>query len=104
MIFVFGLVLIASGSYVDNSFSQSSMVFAQASSSQNQTTTESFLTYFNPKYPFTLQYPQNWMVEEEQNKVWFTSPVDESGNFRIGIRPWQQPFAPRSGCNSHEGT
>jgi hypothetical protein len=72
---------------INNSLPQSNIVFAQSSSSQNQTTTESFLTYFNPKYPFTLQYPQNWAVEEEQNGVWFRSPVDESGNIRIGFAP-----------------
>lgn len=63
------------------------MVFAQASPTQSQATTESFVIYDNPKYPFTLQYPHNWKVKEDKNDVWFISPVEQSGNFRIEYQP-----------------
>jgi hypothetical protein len=69
-----------------SSLSGSGIGFAQ-DMSQNQTTTEPFVSFTKPIYPFTLQYPQNWAVEEKSNGVWFRSPVDESGNFRIGFAP-----------------
>jgi hypothetical protein len=65
----------------------SGLVFAQNSTIGGNATTESFVTYGNPKYPFYFQYPQNWLVKEQSNSVWFTSPVDLSGNVRIDCDP-----------------
>lgn len=50
-------------------------------------TTEAFISYNNPDNHFSLQYPRNWNITEDQSGVWFTSPVDKSGNFRIEGQP-----------------
>jgi hypothetical protein len=84
---IFALILMASTIIIYISFSDLSTVFAQTSPTQSQATTGPFVSYHNPKYPFTLQYPQNWKVKEDQNYVWFISPVGESGGFRIEHRP-----------------
>jgi hypothetical protein len=65
---------------------QSGVVFAQGSTVQSNATTQAFVTYVNPKYPFSLQYPQNWLVREQTNALWFTSPADQSGNVRLSCQ------------------
>jgi PsbP-like protein len=83
-IFVLGLILLLIVVSVHSLLAQHLQLFAQGASTQNNVTTESFVPYVNPKYQFAMQYPQNWIVKEEQNNTWFTSPVDQSGKFRIG--------------------
>ncbi len=54
---------------------------------RSSVTTEAFISYINPNYQFSLQYPRDWKVQEDQSGVWFTSPVDKTGNFRIEGQP-----------------
>jgi hypothetical protein len=86
-VLVFVSILFACAISLDISFFPSGVAFAQNSTSLGNATTESFVTYGNPKYPFYFQYPQNWLVKEQPNSVWFTSPVDRSGNVRIDCAP-----------------
>jgi PsbP-like protein len=52
---------------------------------QSLPTTQPFIAYTNSK--FSLQYPENWKLQEDKVGVWFISPVDESGNFRVEAIP-----------------
>ena len=85
-IVVAGLVLFAAVIFV-SLLSQSGAISAQNATVQSNATTQAFVTYVNPKYPFSFQYPQNWLVKEQSNSVWFTSPADSSGNVRIDCDP-----------------
>lgn len=76
-------MILASMITMDASLFNLSTVFAQSSTTQSPATTEPFVKYNNPKYPFTLQYPQNWKIKEDQKFLWFIPTVAERGGFRI---------------------
>jgi hypothetical protein len=56
---------------------------------QNSPTTSNFATYDGSKYGMSIGYPDNWKITEDPSGVWFSSPVDETGNIRIESQPSQ---------------
>ena len=54
---------------------------------QNTPTTSDFITFDGSKYGFSIEYPENWNVTQDATGVWFSSPVDGTGNIRIGSQP-----------------
>lgn len=50
-------------------------------------TTAKFVTYDGSKFGFTIEYPENWKQTKDQLGVWFESPTDGTGNFRIESQP-----------------
>ena len=62
----------------------------QASTSENNPSTTKFIPYNNAsKYGLAFEYPENWRITERDSGIWFSSPVDGSGNFGIQIQPAQ---------------
>jgi hypothetical protein len=58
-----------------------------AAGQEGNPTTSKFVTYDGSKYGINIQYPENWNITEDNNGVWFISPVDEGGNVRITSQP-----------------
>ena len=56
---------------------------------QNTPTTSDFVTFDGSKYGFSIEYPENWNVTQDATGVWFSSPVDGTGNIRIGSQSAQ---------------
>jgi hypothetical protein len=62
----------------------------QASTSENNPSTTKFIPFNNAsKYGIAFEYPENWRITERDSGIWFSSPVDGSGNFGIQIQPAQ---------------
>ena len=80
---IYAVMILTSMVTIDASLFNPSTVFAQSPTMQSPATTEPFVMYNNSKYPFTLQYPQNWKIKEDQKFLWFIPTVEERGGFRI---------------------
>lgn len=62
----------------------------QASTSEDNPSTIKFIPYNKAsKYGLAFEYPENWNITERESGIWFSSPVDGSGNFGIQIQPTQ---------------
>lgn len=56
---------------------------------QNNPTSTKFTNYNGSKYGISIEYPSNWNITEDNEGVWFVSPVDQTGNIRIQSEPAQ---------------
>ena len=68
---------------------QSQLLPMNVARAQNTPTTSDFITFDGSKYGFSIEYPENWNITQDATGVWFSSPVDGTGNIRIGSQPAQ---------------
>lgn len=52
-------------------------------------TTTKFVNYNGTKYGIDIQHPENWKLKEDANGIWLSSPVNDTGNFRVDSQPSQ---------------
>jgi hypothetical protein len=50
---------------------------------QTDPTTTKLIPYDGSKYGIDIDYPSNWNITEDDDGVWFVSPVDQTVNIRI---------------------
>lgn len=64
-------------------------LFTIDAAAQDLPSTSEFATYNGSKYGIgmTIQYPENWNIEEDELGTWFRSPVNAAGNLRIEKLP-----------------
>lgn len=68
---------------------QSHLLPANMAMAQNSPTTSNFVTFDGSKYGFSIQYAENWNITQDSTGVWFSSPVDGTGNIRVESQPAQ---------------
>ena len=68
---------------------QSQLFPTNVAMAQNTPTTSNFLTFDGSKYGFSIEYPENWNITQDATGVWFSSPVDGTGNIRVESQPAQ---------------
>jgi hypothetical protein len=67
----------------------STLAIYQDATAQN---TVNFLTYTNPNLGFTIEYPDEWMVNENiEPDIVYIGPGDISTSFIINIEPAEDP-------------
>jgi hypothetical protein len=68
---------------------QSQLLLANVATAQSSPTTSNFITFDGSKYGFSIEYPENWNITQDAKGVWFSSPVDGTGNIRVESQPAQ---------------
>lgn len=61
--------------------------FSQASTIGDNPSSTKFIPYNVSKYGLSFEYPGNWNITERESGIWFSSPVDGTGNIGIQIQP-----------------
>ena len=68
---------------------QSQLLPVNVAMAQNSPTTSNFVTFDGSKHGFSIQYPENWNITQDATGVWFSSPVEGTGNIRVESQPAQ---------------
>ena len=68
---------------------QSQLLRVNVVSAQDAPTTSNFVTFDGSQYGFSIQYSENWNTTRDATGVWFSSPVDGTGNIRVESQPTQ---------------